>query len=80
LEVLQQLKNFYNITSVNLLANPITEEKGGELKKEILIMHCEQLSYLTKINKEEVTKEDYTEAKAEKEERRKQREEEELAR
>jgi hypothetical protein len=68
------------LTSLNLNANPIAEEKGGEFKKEILIMHVDNLPRLTKLNKEEVTKDDYVEAKTEKEERRKLKEEEELAR
>ena len=40
-------------------------------------MYCDQLNGITKLNKEEVVKDDYVDAKNEKEERRKAREEEE---
>jgi hypothetical protein len=42
-------------------------------------MHVDTLPKLKKLNKEEVTKDDYAEARAEKEERRKIKEEEEQA-
>ena len=74
------LEKLYNIESLNLNANPIVEEKGGDFKKEFLILLESVLGKIKKLNKEEVTKDDYTEAQAEKEERRKQMEEEEAAR
>lgn len=71
MDTLNSLNNFRNVESLNLNANPIVEEKGGEFKKEFLILLENTLAHVKKLNKEEVTKEDYTEAQTEKEERRK---------
>ena len=38
-----------------MTGNPIAEEKGDDLKKEILIMRNEYMMPMVKINKEEVT-------------------------
>ena len=50
------------------------------MKKELLIVYCDQLLRFSKINKEEVVNDDYVEARNEKEERRRQKEEEERQR
>ena len=76
-EQLNGLDEYLSISQINLLGTPLTDEKGGDLKKEILILYCDKLTRITKINKEEVAKEDYEEARNEKEERRKAKEEEE---
>ena len=49
---------------MNLLETPLAEEKGDDLKKEVLIL-LDGLS-IKKINDEEVTADDITDAKAEK--------------
>ena len=54
-EGLYGIHEYVNLSALNLLANPVTEEKGGDMKKEFLIVYEEQLVRLTKINKEETT-------------------------
>ena len=70
------LSSFPNLKSLNMLGNPIADDKGGDFKKEVLILLHEKLPKLKMINKEEVTQENIEEAKAEKIERIKQAEEE----
>ena len=52
-ENLYGLHEFANIRELNLQATPVTDEKGGDMKKELLIVYCDQLLRFTKINKEE---------------------------
>jgi predicted transcriptional regulator len=59
-----------------LQANPFSDEKGDEIKKEVLILVGENLKLLNKINKDPVTRDDKLEAAAEKLAREKQAEEE----
>lgn len=47
-------------------ATPLSDEKGDEFKKEVLIALHEVLLGLKNINKDEVTKEDIEDAMAEK--------------
>ena len=72
------------LTSLNLAETPLAEEKGDDLKKEILIL-LDDLN-LEKINGDEITTEEKQEAAEEKKERiraaeeaRKQAEEEAAA-
>ena len=52
-----------------MAGTPIAEEKGDDLKKEVLILLYEHLPSLTKINGDAFTPEDLQEAMALKEER-----------
>jgi len=54
------------LSYINCLANPISDEKGEDFKKEVLILIGEKMKFLKKINKEDVSKEDKIEAKQEK--------------
>ena len=40
-EALDGIQEFANISSMNFLATPLTDEKGGDLKKELLILYCD---------------------------------------
>mmetsp|Transcript_47257 Transcript_47257/g.34550 ORF Transcript_47257/g.34550 Transcript_47257/m.34550 type:complete len:148 (+) Transcript_47257:621-1064(+) len=62
--------------SLNFIGNPCVESKGDSFKSELLILLEAEARGLTKINKEEVTEEEYEEARKEKAERKKQAEEE----
>ena len=64
--------NIKKVQTLILASNPISDEKGDELKKELLIMMADKYVFLRKLNKEEVTLEDRNEAKTEKENRIKQ--------
>lgn len=76
MEDLLVLERFPNLQSLNLIGTPLVEEKGGDFKKEFLILMDDKFKNIKMINKEEVTKEDIDEAKEEKLERIKQAEEE----
>jgi hypothetical protein len=43
------------LESISVTANPASDEKGEDLKKEVLILLGEGLRFLKKINKEPVT-------------------------
>ena len=73
LEELNTLTKFINLKDLNLQETPLEETLADGLKKEILII-LEDLK-ITIFNKEEVTEEDYTEAKELKMERIKEEEE-----
>lgn len=68
-----KLISLTSLTSLNLLETPLAEEKGDDLKKEVLIL-LDGLA-MTKFNDEEVTADDITDAKNEKNERIKAAEE-----
>jgi Leucine-rich repeat (LRR) protein len=59
-----KLITFEALSDLNLLETPLAEEKGDDLKKEVLIL-LDGLN-IKKINDEEVTADDITDAKAEK--------------
>lgn len=61
-----------------MTSNPIADEKGDELKKEILILYGDYFGGLSRLNKDEITSEDRADAVAEKEVRRVQKEEADL--
>ena len=63
------LNKHKNLEAISMNGTAIAEEKGDELKKEIIIA-CEGLLKLKSINGEEITPEDIEEAMALKEERR----------
>jgi hypothetical protein len=65
------------LKNINLSETPLAEEKGDDLKKEVLILLDGIV--LTMFNGEEVTEDDITDAKAEKAERIKAAEEARLA-
>jgi Leucine-rich repeat (LRR) protein len=73
LEDVEKLKTLRRLKVLNLAETPLAEEKGDDLKKEILILL--DMLHLTKINGDDVTKEDRTEAANEKKERIKAAEE-----
>ncbi len=54
-----------NLESLSVTANPASDEKGEDLKKEVLILLGSKLRLLKKINKDIVTKEDRKEARKE---------------
>jgi len=68
---------FSNLASINLLETPIAEEKGDDLRKEVLIL-LDGLK-IKSFNGEEVTEEELQDAKTEKAERIKAAEEARLA-
>jgi hypothetical protein len=70
----QGLNRINNLEQLNMQGNPVVEEKGEAFKTEILIL-TNQTFKLKKLNKEEVTEEDQTNANNEREERRKAEEE-----
>ena len=69
------LEKFPNLQSLNLNGNPVTEEKGGDLKKEIIIQSWGKFEQLKRLNKEEITAEELEEIKNERLERIKAAEE-----
>jgi Leucine-rich repeat (LRR) protein len=71
---LEKLKTLRNLKSLNVAETPIAEEKGDDLKKEILIL-LDTLNLKT-INGDPITKEEVEEARNEKMERIKAAEEE----
>ena len=68
-----KLISLTSLNSLNLLETPLAEEKGDDLKKEVLIL-LDGLA-MTKFNDEEVTAEEIADAKTEKAERIKAAEE-----
>jgi hypothetical protein len=50
----RKLARIKNITSINMLANPIVDEMGEGFKAEVLMFY----QYFIKINKSEVTQDD----------------------
>ena len=73
IEEIGKLITLKKLNSLNLTETPLAEEKGDDLKKEVLII-LDGLNFKT-FNGEEVTAEDITDAKAEKAERIKAAEE-----
>lgn len=72
-DVVASLKHLKTLADLNLLGTPLEENVGDKLKKEVLIL-LEGLK-LKRLNKDEVTEDDYQEAKELKEERIKEEEE-----
>ena len=72
-----KLVTFRALTDLNLMETPLAEEKGDDLKKEVLILLDGLL--IKKFNEEEVTAEEIADAKAEKAQRIKDAEEARLA-
>lgn len=78
MEEVHKLKSLKAINTINFLGTPVGDESGDNFKKEWLILTNYRKAI--KINKEEVTPEDYDDAKAlwnEREEERKAKEAEE---
>ena len=73
LEDIAKLKTLTSLTTINLAETPLAEEKGDDLKKEILIL-LDELN-LRKINGDEITNEEIQDAMNEKKERIKAAEE-----
>lgn len=73
LEEVEKLRILTSLKDLNLLGTPIEEALGDKLKVEVLIVL--QGVRLTRFNKEEVTDEDYDQAKELREERIKEEEE-----
>lgn len=62
-----KLRHLSKLNTLNMLECPVHEEKGDDLKREILIsLDCLQLKM---VNEEEITEEDVQDAKDVKEER-----------
>ena len=72
-----KLIKWKKLNNINLTETPLSEEKGDDLKKEVLII-LDGLNFKM-FNGEEVLEEEIQEAKAEKEERIKAAEEARLA-
>ena len=70
LKQLDNLKVNTTIKQLDMVENPITTEKGDGFKLEVLIRLNETLSSLRRLNDEEVTDEDVTNAKTEKQARK----------
>jgi Leucine-rich repeat (LRR) protein len=77
LEEISKLISLKNLENLNLTETPLAEEKGEELKKEVLI--CLDGLNIKMFNGEEVTPEEIADAKNEKAERIKAAEEARLA-
>lgn len=77
LEEIGKLIIYRNLKDINLSDTPLAEEKGDDLKKEVLILLDGLL--INMYNGEEVTEEELQDAKAEKQERIKAAEEARLA-
>jgi hypothetical protein len=73
IEEIEKLITLRNLNSLNLTETPLSEEKGDDLKKEVLIL-LDGLNFKS-FNGEEVTPEDIAEAKETKSERIKAAEE-----
>ena len=71
---IEKLKTLKTLEHISVGGNPIAEEKGDDLKKELLILFMDELPLLKRINGEPYTEEDVQEAKALKEERIKEAE------
>jgi hypothetical protein len=73
---LADLKELDNLTlnttlrQLDMVENPITTEKGDGFKLEVLIRINDKLSLLRRLNDEEITDEDVTNAKTEKQARK----------
>jgi hypothetical protein len=65
---LVELSKLANLTDLNMVGCAIADEKADEFKKEVLIA-CENLLHLKRINGEEWTEEERVEAMQLKEER-----------
>lgn len=74
LEEIGKLVAYKNLQSLNLTETPIAEEKGEDLKKEVLIL-LDGSAVLKSFNGEEVSSDDISDAKNEKAERIKAAEE-----
>lgn len=68
LDDLKFLCKLKNLTELNMKATPISDEKGEEFKKEVLII-CEDLKKLKVINEDKITPDDIRDAMNLKEER-----------
>jgi Leucine-rich repeat (LRR) protein len=79
-EDLAGLAPLENLETIILNENPLNEEIGDDLKKELLILLDGSLNHLKMLNEEEVTQEDKDDAKNEKMERIKAAEEAERER
>ena len=64
------LNTYNSYKSINLSSNPISDEKGDDFKKELLIKMGSMMGGLKRINKNDITQEDKDEATAEQEVRR----------
>lgn len=65
--------NCGNIKNLNLIGNPVVEEKGDSFKVEVCMRVLDNLSYLARLNKEDITNEEKVEIANEKAEREKAR-------
>lgn len=70
LEEVFKLDSLKGLKDLNMIGNPISDDKGDEFKKELLIVGFKSL---TRSNKEEVTDDDKADAKALHEEREAER-------
>ena len=71
---ISKLSGLKSLEHLSMGGNPISEEKGDDFKKEVLILLYEALPNLKKINGEPFSQEDIQEAMALKEERIKEAE------
>eukprot|EP00349_Pseudokeronopsis_sp_Brazil_P001781 CAMPEP_0202957434 /NCGR_PEP_ID=MMETSP1396-20130829/1820_1 /ASSEMBLY_ACC=CAM_ASM_000872 /TAXON_ID= /ORGANISM="Pseudokeronopsis sp., Strain Brazil" /LENGTH=85 /DNA_ID=CAMNT_0049674901 /DNA_START=656 /DNA_END=913 /DNA_ORIENTATION=+ len=62
LKMLAKNDNLPRLSYLNCLASPISDEKGEDFKKEVLMLIGAKMKFLKKINKDDVTKEDRAEA------------------
>lgn len=72
-EDLKKVEILENLTSLNFIGAPVTDELKDGVKKELILLFPDL--YLEKINKELITEEDYQEAEELKQERIKEEEE-----
>ena len=79
MDELKKLGTLKNLEVLSIGGNPVSDEKGEELKKEILILLMDELPNLKSVNENPITPEDIEEAKVERENRIKEAEEKRLA-
>ena len=69
LDELAKLRGLSNLTTLNMAGCPISDEKGDDFKKEVIILLGDYLKKLKVVNGDPLTPEEFAEAQTEKENR-----------
>ena len=69
LEEVEKIRRFRNLKTLNMGGCPISDEKGDDFKKEVIILLGDYLKQLRVINGDQLTPEEFADAQTEKENR-----------